>query len=374
MPPTAETRVWLLRHGASTFNLQHRCQGCSDEPELTAQGRKQSLLSAERLVSEGIQAVIASPLRRAADTADELMKVLCAQDYAITLETDARLREIELYNWEGLPLKEIRHRFPEQYCKWRLLPDSFQMRLTDNELRFPVRDLYDRSKSFWDYLPTAHSGKSILLVTHGGTIRALIATALDLRPEHFQSFQQSNCGLTLLRFPFGSRRANLDLHNDTTHLGERLPKLKEGRRGTRLLFIPVIEECLAPIHDLVAALEGIVIEHAVTIGSTAHELASRLFSSTGASCVVVSEGTANNAVDQLPQQYSGDQLRHAAILGPPEILRRIVQQQLRISDPAAGSLDFRPLGITAVHRPAKEVPAVLQSLNTSKPSPALVGG
>ena len=372
MPPKPETHVWLLRHGASTFNLQHRCQGCSDEPELTAQGREEARLSAERVVSEGIRTVIASPLRRAIDTAGELMQVLRAQDCAMTLETDARLREIELYNWEGLPFKEIRHCFPEQYSKWRLLPDSFQMQLADNELRFPVRDLFDRSRSFWDHLLTPHFVKSILLVTHGGTIRALIATALGLGPEHFQSFQQSNCGLTLLRFPSGSRRANLYLLNDTAHLGERLPKLKEGRRGKRLLFIPVTEGYPAAIRDPVAALQGIVIERVITIGSTARDLASQLFSSIGASFVVVSEATANNAVDQLLQRHSGDQLRHLAILGPPEILRRILQEQLRISDLAAESLDLRPLEITAVHRPAKGVPPVLQSLNMSKPSPALL--
>lgn len=373
MPPTPETRVWLLRHGASTFNLQHRCQGCSDEPKLTSQGREDTRLSAERLAAAGIQAVITSPLRRAADTADGLMEVLRAQDGAITLETEGRLREIELYNWEGLPFKEIRHRFPEQYCEWRLLPDSFQMRLTDNELRFPVRDLYHRSRSFWDYLLTAHSGKSILLVTHGGTIRALIATAVGLGPDHFQSFQQSNCGLTLLRFPSGSLRANLDLLNDTTHLGKRLPKLKEGKSGVRLLLIPVTEECLAAIRDPVATLKGTVIEQIVTIGSAAHGFASQLSSATCASCVAVPEATTNNAVDQLLQRYSGDQLRHLAILGPPEILRQILRQQLRISETAAESVDLRPLEITAVHHPGNGVPPVLQSLNMSKPSPALVG-
>lgn len=373
MPPTPETHVWLLRHGASTFNLQHRCQGCSDEPELTPQGHEEARLSAERLAAAGIQAVITSPLRRAADTAGELMKVLRAQDCTIMLETDARLREIELYNWESLPFKEIRHRFPQQYCEWRLLPDSFQMQMTNNELRFPVRDLYDRSRSFWDYLLSTHSAKSVLLVTHGGTIRALITTALGLGPEHFQSFQQSNCGLTLFRLLSGSRRANLELLNDTTHLGESLPKLKEGRRGMRLLFIPVTDGYLAAVRDLVAALQGIVMEHIVTFGSAARDLASQLFSSTGASCVVVPEAKANNAVDQLLQRYSGEQLRHLAILGPPEILRRVLQQQLRISDPAAESMALRPLEITAVHRPAKVVPPVLQSLNMSKPSPTLVG-
>ena len=140
----SETQVWLLRHGASTFNAQHRCQGSRDEPELTPQGREQACLSAERLSSEGIEAVISSPLRRASDTAWHLLKTIRAQDRKITFETDARLREIDLYEWEGLPLEEISRRFAEQYRVWRLRPDEFRRQLANNEVQYPVRSLYDR--------------------------------------------------------------------------------------------------------------------------------------------------------------------------------------------------------------------------------------
>ena len=172
-----ETKVWLLRHGASTFNAQHRCQGCCDEPELTPKGREQACLSGERLSSEGIEAVISSPLRRTSETAEQLLKTIRAEGGKITFETDPRLREIELYRWEGLPLEEIPLRFSEQYRDWRLRPGEFRMELANNLVLYPVRSLYDRVRLFWNYLLTAYAGKSILLVSHGGTIRALIATA-----------------------------------------------------------------------------------------------------------------------------------------------------------------------------------------------------
>ena len=64
MPLTPETCVWLLRHGASTFNLQHRCQGSSDEPELTLQGREEARLSGERKRDvERLALPVAFPLR-----------------------------------------------------------------------------------------------------------------------------------------------------------------------------------------------------------------------------------------------------------------------------------------------------------------------
>jgi len=368
----SETQVWLLRHGASTFNAQHRCQGSCDEPELTPQGREEARLSAERLSSEGIEAVISSPLRRASDTAEHLLKAIGAQGRKITFETDARLREIELYHWEGLPLEEIPRRFPEQYRDWRLRPGEFRMQLANDEVQYPVRSLYDRVRLFWDYLLTAYAGKSIVLVSHGGTIRALLASALGLGAVHFHSFQQSNCGVSRLRFRSDSQQARLDLLNDTAHLGERLPKLKEGRRGVRLLLMPVSDPNRADIGRLAATLEGIVIDNFLVVGSTARNVAGPLFAYPFDSCRVVSEATAETVVDQVLHYDSGDQLRQVAIFGPLAVLRHTLRQQLGISDTAAESLDLRPLEITSVHRPANEVPPVLQTVNMLKAASSLV--
>src|SRR5260370_25666604 len=86
-----ETQVWLLRHGASTFNAQHRCQGCNDEPELTPLGREGACLSGERLSSEGIETVISSPLRRGPATSHEVSKTMAGPRLKINFPTPARL-------------------------------------------------------------------------------------------------------------------------------------------------------------------------------------------------------------------------------------------------------------------------------------------
>jgi probable phosphoglycerate mutase len=326
-----------------------------------------------RLASEGIEAVISSPLRRASDTAEQVTKAIVAQGCKITFKTDVRLREIELYGWEGLPLEEIPLRFPEQYRDWRLRPGEFQMELRNNEILYPVRSLFDRVRLLWNYLLTAYAGQSILLVSHGGTIRALIATALGLDAAHFHSFQQSNCGISRLRFPSDSRRARLDLLNDTAHLGERLPKLKEGRRGVRFLLVPVSDTNHADIGHLAAAFEGIVIDNFIVVGSNAHKVASQLFPYASDSCLLVSEASAHSAVDQMLHYDSGNKLRRVAILGPLGVLRHTLRQQLGISDSAAESLDLCPLEITSVHRPGNEAPPVLQTVNMLKAVPSLVG-
>jgi probable phosphoglycerate mutase len=246
------------------------------------------------------------------------------------------------------------------------------MQLANNEVQYPVRSLYDRARLFWNYLLTAYAGKSILLVSHDGTIRALIASALGLGAGHFHSFQQSNCGVSRLRFQSDSQQGRLDLLNDTAHLGERLPKLKEGRCGVRLLLMPVGDPNGADIGHLAAALEGILIDKFLVVGSTARNMASQLLAYPD-SCRVVSEATADTVVDQVLHYDSGDQLRHVAILGPLAVLRRTLRQQLGISDNAAESLDLRPFEITSVHRPRNLAPPVLQTVNMLKSVPSLLG-
>src|SRR6266851_493622 len=97
-------------------------------------------------------------------------------------------------------------------------PGELQMQSASAEVQYPVRNLYYRARLFWNDLLATCAGKSVLLVTHSGTARALIASALGLATEHFHSFQQSNCGVSRLCFSPDSRQPRLELLNDTTHL------------------------------------------------------------------------------------------------------------------------------------------------------------
>jgi phosphoserine phosphatase len=371
---TSETRVWFLRHGISSFNVQRRCQGCCDDSELTPQGREAARISGERLGTAGIQAVISSPLRRATDTAEEVLKGIRAQGRKITFETDARLREIELPQWERVPLEEIPHRFPEQFLAWRSQPSELQMQSARGEVQYPVRSLYYRVRLFWNHLLTTCAGKSVLLVTHGGTARALIASALGLGTEHFHSFQQSNCGVSRLRFSPDSRQPTLELLNDTTHLDELLPKLKEGRRGMRLLFIPVVDANSIEIQQqLAAVLGGLAIDKVLVAGPIARLAAVRIFQQSADSCRTISEHAVERSVSEALQCDFGDRLCHVAIVGPPLTLRRVLQHQLGFSDSTAESLELNRLGITSVHHPGSGAPPVLQAVNMFESIPSAAG-
>jgi probable phosphoglycerate mutase len=84
-----------------------------------------------------------------------------------------------------------------------------------------------------------HQGKTILVVSHGGTIRALIGTATGIKPCNYHTIQQSNSGISILDFENSLTSAKITAINLTQHLGEVLPKLKNGKYGLRLLLLPV---------------------------------------------------------------------------------------------------------------------------------------
>ena len=232
------TRVLIVRHGQSTFNVQQRYQGRSDEPVLTESGIAAAVQTGRRLATERVDGLISSPLRRALHTADIIRATLRpgGQDQ-LFLNTSDDLTEIHLPEWEGVALETIRQQFPKSHRLWSDQPHKFRMTGTGRSTFFPVRELFEQANRFWGEFLPHHAGQTAVLVTHAGTARALISTAVGLKPERFQSFQQSNCGISILEFPAGSTTALIEALNLTAHLGERLPKLKMGRRGTRMVMI-----------------------------------------------------------------------------------------------------------------------------------------
>ena len=241
------TRIIFVRHGRSTYNEQGRYQGSSDQAVLTAHGHHTAQLVGQALQTEKIDAIYASPLQRVQQTVDAIGDYLPHTRDAIALRND--LREIDLPAWEGLPYQTVRTQQVDAYRCWIERPDEFQMpRAAGSEPVYPVRDLYARAHQFWQDVLLRHGGETVLVVSHGGTIHALISTALGLIPKQHHCLQQSNCGISVLEFAAPTHTARLEQLNDTTVIGESLPKLKAGKQGLRLLLLPVEPD--TPLHNL----------------------------------------------------------------------------------------------------------------------------
>jgi probable phosphoglycerate mutase len=227
------TRVYLVRHGQSTFNREQRFQGRSDEPVLTEAGAAGAVLLGRHLAGKRFDIILTSPLKRAHQTASILRSAL---DGAPPFVVTEDLEEMHLGVWQGLSIETIRHGFPEEWRVWQDCPHELKIPASDGTFFFPVRNLFEQARGFWQQFLNRHAGETALLVTHGGTARALIATATGIGIQQFPSLQHSNCGISILEFPAGGGIGCFEVLNLTVHLGERMPKLKEGKRGVRVLL------------------------------------------------------------------------------------------------------------------------------------------
>jgi broad specificity phosphatase PhoE len=179
------TRIWLVRHGATEWNIDKRAQGQADIA-LTDLGRRQAKEVAAALSPFKLDAVFSSDLMRAADTA-----LAIAEEQSLQVETDPAFREIDQGEWEGLPVGEIRERWPELWGDAR----HYSTR-PGGESPQQVRT---RALAGLKRVVEAHSGGSVVVVSHGGTMRWLVAEAFgydDLMSARLRGI--SNGGAVLL--------------------------------------------------------------------------------------------------------------------------------------------------------------------------------
>lgn len=99
------TRLILIRHGETDWNIEGRWQGQSDVP-LNARGMQQAHEVGHKLANKGIQAIYSSDLSRAQDTAQVLAELT-----GLPVQTDPRLREIHQGVWEGMLVTEIEAKY-----------------------------------------------------------------------------------------------------------------------------------------------------------------------------------------------------------------------------------------------------------------------
>ena len=112
MKQLQSTRIILVRHGRTKDNERRVFQGQKGGP-LDDVGQRQAVLAAGRLGNKEIDAVYASDLIRASETARIL-----ATPHGLVAELDPRLREVDVGGWSGLGTDEIRVQFPEEYSAW----------------------------------------------------------------------------------------------------------------------------------------------------------------------------------------------------------------------------------------------------------------
>ena len=153
------TSILLARHGETEWNRIGRWQGHADPP-LNETGRRQAEELAESLRGESISAVYSSDLARASATAH-----IVAARLGLPVVEDRALREVDVGSWSGLTREEVANRFPEGFALFLAGKTGH-----DGETR---KQFVERVVAATHRIAAEHAGERILLVTHGGVIRAL---------------------------------------------------------------------------------------------------------------------------------------------------------------------------------------------------------
>jgi broad specificity phosphatase PhoE len=175
----AEAReLFLLRHGETEGSLAHLYSGQADVP-LTARGREQARVAGARLAEAGVDAILSSPLSRAAETADEIGAATGA-----AVRIDERLIEVDYGELEGLDRARGEERFGEAFARWR--SDPFRFPLPGME---PLEEALARASAATADALTG--SRCPVLVGHQGILRLVLVALGEVERDGFFSVRLS---------------------------------------------------------------------------------------------------------------------------------------------------------------------------------------
>jgi alpha-ribazole phosphatase len=199
------TKVILIRHGETLWNVEMKYQGHCDVA-LTEKGIKQAELAADSLAKESISAVYASDLCRAFVTAESI-----ANKHDLQVATIPELREINFGQWEGLAYDKINNQWSDIMAKLFTHPDEIQ--IPDGET---FREVKERATIALSTLIKKHPNETIVVVSHGGTIRTILCSVLNIPLNHLWNIKQDNTAINILEYY--DDQALVSLVNGTYHL------------------------------------------------------------------------------------------------------------------------------------------------------------
>ena len=200
-------RLILVRHGESVGNYENRLQGQEDYP-LTEQGRRQAVLTAQRLHALGASAVYTSHLLRAHETA-----VAIGERIGVEPAIREELSEYHFGEFSGMTYAEIRDRFgaianpAERVYPGEEGRDNFFNRVT---------------ATLWG-IAEFHPEETVAVVSHGGPIALFCQAVLGLPYKRPMPFSISNCSLSTFDVSVShpdTKSAGLLHLNDICHLAE----------------------------------------------------------------------------------------------------------------------------------------------------------
>ncbi len=196
-------RVFLARHGETTWNLAGRYQG-RRESALTALGMSQAFALSDAMVAAQAGRVVSSPLLRCTATAKP-----AADRLNVRVENDDRLIEIAHGTWEGRLRDEIAANDPLRYRAWR--DDPAHVAFEGGESVAQVRARWR------DFAATLRPRSPTLVVTHDAVVRVALVDAQGRDLDAFWNARVENGGFAT--FDVDDDRWTLVAECTAEHLG-----------------------------------------------------------------------------------------------------------------------------------------------------------
>lgn len=197
--------IYLVRHAQTEWNEQGIVQGWKDSP-LTQDGIVKAEMLGERLKEMSLDAVYASPSERAVKTA----KIVSGFP-AAAIKKEKRLMELNYGSWDGRPAEAIQKEEEAKVTTFFKEPHLFEAPGGDT-----FSALQQRAASAWESMINTHQEGRILLVSHSGTLKCLLAYLKEEPLKHFWNAPPlANCSLTHIEINDG--RTYVKKEGDTSH-------------------------------------------------------------------------------------------------------------------------------------------------------------
>ena len=217
-------RLVLVRHGLSSFNAKGLIQGRTDDSLLTEEGYKQALKAGKALSKISFNKIYSSPLVRAAETAKTIKKSFHQEQDIIF---DNNLLEVDLSEWSGLNIDEIKNKFPEIYPIWKNDPENLILKKGDGKTYKPIQELFDQATNFIEDILKNYLDKddiNILVVGHNAILRCLILLLIGKPTQGFRKIRLENASFSILNITkiYNSFKTQIECLNQTSHLNKNI--------------------------------------------------------------------------------------------------------------------------------------------------------
>jgi broad specificity phosphatase PhoE len=202
------TRLVLVRHGQTAWNLEGRAQGHTDIG-LDDTGRVQAEALAPYVAAMAPTALWSSDLARARETAAHL-----AAATGLEVRHDSRLREFDAGDRAGLTLAEFAEKFPDAYDSWRSGHITGHLPGAETTADVVSR-MVPALREVWDSTP---AGETSVLVSHGACLKVSLLAFLGWPDTVMETLRGlDNCGWAVLEADAHGRGIRLASYNETAH-------------------------------------------------------------------------------------------------------------------------------------------------------------